>query len=208
MHNTTSTWKLSLKGMCTGKSEIFYKFKLMKHSCWFTNVSHGNYSTRRQELNNLAMYMCIFKCALWLDWSGLSVPFLCFASTQSLLPSIYKLLLTWMVIKSEPEIFNPFLIPFLFLTGCVSRYFLTSSISDISVLQRVGWQRGEFDLITLLGKAVPLILNQSDSLRHLVTLKIMFCSQNWRFLILAEEVRVLAPDPLPLLTTKGVFSLL
>lgn len=206
MHNTTSTWKLSLEGMCTGKSEIFYKFKLMKHSCWFTNVSLGNYSTQRQELNNLAVYMCIFKRALWVDWSGLRAPLLSFASAQSLLPSIYKLLLTEVVVKSEPEIFNPFLLPFLLLTDCACQCFLTSSVGDISMLQRVGWQRGEFDLITLLGKAVPLLLSQSDGLRHLVTLKIIFCSQNWRILSLAEQVKSLtsgSPDPIK--TKESVF---
>lgn len=113
MHNTVSTWRFSLKGMCTGKSEIFYKFKLMKHSCWFANVSQGNYSAQRQELNNLAMYMCNLKLALcWTDLVYQPL-FLCFASTRSLSPSIYKLPLTQMVIKSEPEIFNP-LYPFFF----------------------------------------------------------------------------------------------
>lgn len=191
MHNTTSTWKLSLEGMCTGKWEIFYKFKLMKHSCWFTNVSHGNYSTQRQELNNLAMYMCIFRSVLWLGWSGLSAPSLCFASTQSSLPSICKLLLAQMVVKSEPEIFNPFLKPFLFLTGCVSQHFLTRSISDWYQHAAEWDERGGFDLITFLGKAVLPVLSQSDGLRHLVTLKIIFCSQNWRILILAEQLKSL-----------------
>lgn len=76
----------------------------------------------------------------WADLIYQHLP-LCFASTQSSSPSIYKLLLTQMVVKSQPEIFNPFLKPFLFLTGCVSQHFLTSSISDTSVLQ--SGMRGE-----------------------------------------------------------------
>lgn len=158
MHNTTSTWKLSLKGMCTGKSEIFYKFKLMKHSCWFTNVSHSNYSTQRQKLNNFALYICIFQCALWLELSGLyqsSSPALP-ALRESPLPSLYKLLLTQILIYSDPKKFNPFLVALLFLMTVVSQNFLTSNIRAVK-LQKKGWQKGEFQLKTLLGKAVPPI---------------------------------------------------
>lgn len=140
MHNTASTWKLSLEGMCTGESEIFYKFKLMKHSCWFTNVSQGNYSTQRQELNNLAMYMCIFKSALWLGSSDLSAPSPCSAGTQSSLPSIYKLLLTQMVVKSEPEIFNPFLRASFFPDRLCQSTFPLPAASVTSVCCRVGWE--------------------------------------------------------------------
>lgn len=94
-----------------------------------------------------------------------------------------------MVVKSEPEIFNPFLRAFFFsLTGCVSQHFLYQQHQWHQCAAE--WdERGGFDLITFLGKAVPPILNQSDGLRHLVTLKIIFCSQNWRILILAEQLK-------------------
>lgn len=76
--------------------------------------------------------------SLLCGWTNLVYQPLSSASTQILLPLIYKFLLTEMNIKSEPEVFNPFLIPFCWPTGYVSQHFLTSSTN---ALQRVGWQK-------------------------------------------------------------------
>lgn len=70
------------------------------------------------------------------------------------LPSIYKLLLTQIFIYPEPKKFNPFLITLLYLTGVVSQNFLTTNFRAVK-LQKKRWQKGEFELKTLLGKAVP-----------------------------------------------------
>lgn len=136
--------------------------------------------------------ICAFSSVLcgWTDLVYQPFSSASWALTQSLLPSIYKLLLTLMVVHSESKMFNPFHITFLFLTGNVSQNFLISNIGTVNVLKTVGWKKKK----RIWAKNFPgkrnSYLIQLDGLRHLVTLKLIFWSQNWRIPILVEQVRV------------------